>query len=302
MRRAAFLLASLALAAWAPAGAHAAGEHGAGHGAPGHGGADRPAPDAGTHAVAIADRAYSPARLTVLEGDAVTWRNQDLMIHNVSAAGGAIFSGGLNRGQTFTHSFSAVGSYPFLCTLHPFMRGQVDVHAAVLHAASSSVLNGQQVALHGRAAPGARVTIEQQPAGATTFSPLLSVPVDSAGRFEGMVRPRATTAYRAVADRGASPAVTVGVAAELRVTLTARRSGRRSRLRVAAPGAAGATATLQLYSRERFTWVDRRRSRLDAAGRTAFSLRAGLRYHARVLVASPDGAVLGTSRSVRLPR
>lgn len=300
MRRVAILVSAVALTA-APASVHAAGGPGHGHGH-GHGSEGEPAGETGTHAVAIANRAFSPARVIALEGDAVTWRNQELLVHNVSLSDGAIFSGNLGRGERFTHRFTDAGAYPFLCTIHPFMRGQVDVRAALLQAASSTVVAGQEVALHGRVAAGGAVVLEHQPAGASAFTPLTSLQADASGRFHGMVRPQATTTYRAVTTRGASDPATVTVASRLRVKLTVRRSGRSTRLNVTAAGAGGAKATLQLYSRERFTWLDRRRGRLDSAGRAAFSLRAGLRYHARVVISSAEGVELGTSRSVKLPR
>ena len=295
MRRTATLLSAVLLAA-APTTAHGAGEHGADQGA------GEPAAGTGTHAVAIAGRAFTPARVTALEGDSLDWRNNDLMVHNVSASGGAIFSGSLSRGERFVHRFSDAGAYPYLCTIHPFMTGQVDVHPALLEAAAGSVVAGQAVELHGRAPAGGAVTIEQRVGGASGFTPVAGMQADSAGRFQGTVRPQATTAYRAVGPRGASPAVTVTVASHLSVSLTARRRGRFTLVRVTARGAGGATATLQLYSRERFTWLDRRRGRLDAHGRRTFRVRAGLRYHARVVVSGADGVALGTSRSVRLPR
>lgn len=296
MRRTALLISAALSMGGAPAAAYGASEHGAGHG-----GTGEPAIATGTHSVAIANRAFAPTRVTALEGDTVDWRNHDLMVHNVSASAGAVFSGPLARGQRFAHRFPDAGSYPYLCTLHPFMTGQVDVHPALLEAASSSALSGQSVALHGRA-PGGPVTIEQQAAGAPGFTPVATVVADSAGRFHGEVRLEATTAYRAVGVRGASPPVTVVVASQLRVGLTVRASRRVTRLRVIAAGAGGATATLQLYSRERFMWRDRRRGRLDAGGRTTFRLRAGLRYHARVVVSDDAGVALGTSRTVKLPR
>ena len=297
MRRA-VLLTSVALwAAGAPAIAHGASDHGAGHGPSGDPGATT-----GTHAVTIANRAFSPARVTALLGDSVSWRNDDLMIHNVTASASAIASGTLDRGSRFTHSFADAGAYPYVCTIHPFMRGQVDVHPALLQVASSSVMTGREVAIHGRTLPDGVVTIEQQAAGASAFTPVSTLTADATGAFHGTVRPQATTAYRAVGERGASPAVTVTVASELRVTVTARRGKRFTRVRVKAPGAGGATATLQLYSRERFSWLDRQRRRLGADGGTVFRLRSGLRYHARVVVTGADGVVLGTSRSVKLPR
>lgn len=296
MRHAALLTSAVLLAAGAPATAHAAAGHGPGHGS------EEPAAPIGTHSVAIVNSAFSPAGVTALTGDTVEWRNQDLMVHNVSASSGAFQSASLHRGERFAHRFEIAGSYAFRCTLHPSMTGRVDVHPLLLEAASSSVVAGQPVELHGRGPAAGPVTIEQQVAGADSFTPVASVSADSAGRFHGTVKPESDTTYRAVGDRGASPAVTVAVATRLRVALAVKRRGRVTRVRVAAPGAAGATAKLQLYSRERFTWLDRRRVRLDAAGRAAFDLRARLRYHARVVVVSASGGVVATSGSVKLPR
>lgn len=298
MRRAALITSVLLCAAGAPASAHGAPNHGAADHGAGHG----PGAATGTHSVAIANRAFSPARITALVGDSVSWRNDDLMIHNVTASAAAIASGTLNRGSRFTHRFGDAGAYPYVCTIHPFMQGRVDVHPALLEVASSSVLAGGEVPVHGRTVPGGDVTIEQRAAGAGAFTPLITLRADATGAFHGAVRPQATTAYRAVNDRGASPAVTVTVAAALRVTVTARRGDKFTKVDVRAPGGSGATATLQLYSRERFSWFDRRRHRLGATGRTVFRLRPGLRYHARVVVSGHDGVVLGTSRSVKLPR
>ena len=297
MRRATLMTTVVLAAAVGPGSAHAAPHHGGGQGSSGE-----PAAAAGSHAVAIANRAFAPGRVTALEGDTVEWRNEDFLVHNVSAAGGAIFSGALSRDGRFSHRFTETGPYPYLCTLHPFMTGRVDVHAALLQGPSSPVLAGHEVALHGRTAAGAAVAIEQQPAGAPGFTAVSSTHADAAGGFHGTVRPQATTTYRAVSPRGASPAVTVTVAERLQVRLTARRARGVTRVRVSAPGAGGAKATLQLYSRERFTWLDRRRGRLDAAGRATFRLRARLRYHARVVITTADGTVLGSSRSVKLPR
>ena len=296
MRRA-VLLISVALAAGAPATAHGVPDHGAGHGS-----ADGSDAATGTHAVTIADRAFSPARVTALLGDSVSWRNDDLMIHNVTASAAGIASGRLDRGARFTHRFADAGAYPYVCTIHPFMKGQVDVHPALLQAASDSVMAGREVAIHGRTTPHGVVTIEQQAAGAPAFTPVSTLRADATGSFHGTVGPEATTAYRAVGERGASPAVTVTVVSELRVTVTARRGERFTKVRVKAPGAGGATAKLPIYSSERFSWLDRQRRRLGADGRTVFRLRSGLRYHARVVVSSSDGVVLGTSRSVKLPR
>ena len=298
MRRATLMASVILATAGGPASAYGGGgDHGAGHG-----GGGGPAAAPGTQSVKIVNRAYSPARLNVLVGESVAWRNEDYVVHNVSLADGAIFSGPMNRGGRFSHRFAEAGAYPFLCTLHPFMTGQVGVHAALLEAAAATVLTGHEVELHGRAPAGSQLTIEQRPSGASAFTAVTSVQAGADGGFHAKVRPQSTTAYRAVSAAGASPAVTVTLASRLDVRLVVRESRRFTRVRVSAAGAGGARATLQLYSRERFSWKDRRRARLDAAGRASFRLPAGLRKRARVVITSADGVELGMSRSVRLSR
>lgn len=133
--------------------------------------------------------------------------------------------------------------------------------------------------------------------------PLTTVATGADGEFHSAIRPSGTTTYRAVSRVGASPPVTVSVASKLTVRLSTHAGKRFTRVRVAAPGAGAAIATIQLYSRERFTWVDARRRRLDSAGRAGFRLRAGLRYRARAVVTRADGGVvLGVSPRVKLPR
>lgn len=291
-----------AAAAW-PVAAQAQ-DHGSGHGGGGgHAGGDTPAVT-GSHLVAIANRAYSPAHLTALAGDSVTWRNDDFILHDASASGGAFLSGSLARGQRFSHRFEAVGSHPFMCTIHPFMRGRVDVHGALLTAASSSVLAGEEVRLHGRAAAGGGpVSLEAQPAGAAGFAPVTTLAVSADGEFHAALRPAGSTTYRAVTAAGASPPVEVSVTSKLTVRVSTHAGKRFTRLRVTARGAGAATATIQLYSRERFRWIEWQRKRLDQSGRASFRLRAGLRYHARAVVTRVDGGgVLGVSARVKLPR
>jgi plastocyanin len=35
----------------------------------------------------------------------------------------------LNRGDTYTQTFTAPGTYPYICSIHPFMHGTVIVIA-----------------------------------------------------------------------------------------------------------------------------------------------------------------------------
>lgn len=78
--------------------------------------------------VSIANFAFSPAAITVKAGTTVTWTNQDEDAHTVAIAGAAV-SQPLQNGDRYSHTFGQPGTYSYLCTIHPFMRGMVVVTA-----------------------------------------------------------------------------------------------------------------------------------------------------------------------------
>ncbi len=85
---------------------------------------------AATHAVTIADFAFSPATLTITAGDTVTWTNNDQVVHTATSTTGAFDSGDLDQGESFSFTFTNPGTYDYLCTPHPTMTGQIVVQAA----------------------------------------------------------------------------------------------------------------------------------------------------------------------------
>lgn len=80
-------------------------------------------------AVTIKNFAFSPATLKVRAGTTVTWTNQDTDAHTVTSAGpgGPLHSPALATHGTYTHTFTQPGSYAYVCTIHPFMTGTVEV-------------------------------------------------------------------------------------------------------------------------------------------------------------------------------
>jgi amicyanin len=93
---------------------------------------------AATHAVDIADFAFAPAELTIAVGDTVTWTNRDDMIHTATGVTGAWDSGDLALGESYSLTFTAPGTYDYLCTPHPSMTGRIIVVAAAATPAPSS--------------------------------------------------------------------------------------------------------------------------------------------------------------------
>ncbi len=75
----------------------------------------------------IVDFEFRPAALTVGIGDTVTWFNQGPTIHTATSDQGVWDTGVLSRGQSGSFTFRSAGTFPYHCTIHPFMRGTVTV-------------------------------------------------------------------------------------------------------------------------------------------------------------------------------
>jgi MYXO-CTERM domain-containing protein len=85
---------------------------------------------AASGSVTITDFEFSPATITVNEGDTVTWTNDGPTPHTATAEDGSFDTGNLNKGQSGSATFTAAGSIAYICTPHPFMTGKVVVKAA----------------------------------------------------------------------------------------------------------------------------------------------------------------------------
>ncbi len=55
------------------------------------------------------------------------WNNAGPTIHTVGATDNSWVSEVLQKGQSYSHTFSSAGTFNYLCTLHPFMTGTVVV-------------------------------------------------------------------------------------------------------------------------------------------------------------------------------
>lgn len=83
-----------------------------------------PAAPAATQ-VAIHDYAFVPAAVTVPAGATVTWVNHDDDDHDVSGSG--LKSSSLGKDGTYSFTFATPGSFRYVCSLHPQMKGAVTV-------------------------------------------------------------------------------------------------------------------------------------------------------------------------------
>lgn len=85
--------------------------------------ASRPAT---THEVTIRALDYLPAVLKVRRNDIIVWRNQDPFPHTVTARG-VFDSGSIGEGNIWRFIARRRGSFHYLCTFHPNMKGTLDV-------------------------------------------------------------------------------------------------------------------------------------------------------------------------------
>jgi hypothetical protein len=253
-------------------------------------------------AVAISGQAFDPGHVTVVAGDTVTWLNQDFSEHDVRAGDGSFDSGRLQHLHAFTRRFDVVAAVPYLCTIHPFMRGQVDVAGAVLHAPTASALAGLPLRMEGRAAAGATSVTLERGLDDGTWQTVATTAPGSDGAFAFLVTLDSSSRYRVVTAAGPSPTVTVSVTAHVEVHLTVRPAGRHRLVRVVTrPPARDVLATLQRYSRWHYQWRRLARERLGIRGRTTFRLPIGARGLVRVLLSRDrHGPPLAISRPVRV--
>jgi LPXTG-motif cell wall-anchored protein len=66
--------------------------------------------------VSAVDFRFVPSTITISAGETVTWTNNGQSPHTVT--GGSFDSGNLNPGQTYSHTFSSAGTFPYHCQYH----------------------------------------------------------------------------------------------------------------------------------------------------------------------------------------
>jgi len=77
--------------------------------------------------VVVNNYAFAPANVSIPVGATVTWKFEDSVQHNVTASDQSFKSADLSSGQTFAMTFTKPGSFPYTCTIHPYMIGTITV-------------------------------------------------------------------------------------------------------------------------------------------------------------------------------
>jgi plastocyanin len=88
-----------------------------------------PAVLSGNVTVNISGFAFDPPNLTIKVGTTVKWTNQDGATHNVKADDNSWGSNDLNKGDSFSFTFTQAGTYLYRCGFHANMKGTITVVA-----------------------------------------------------------------------------------------------------------------------------------------------------------------------------
>lgn len=97
--------------------------------------------------VSIVDNAFGPKVVTISVGQSVTWTSSGSNPHTVTADGGAFdsspscpgsISNCIQNGESYTHTFSSIGTFPYHCKIHGASGGVGMSGVVVVTAANGS--------------------------------------------------------------------------------------------------------------------------------------------------------------------
>ena len=85
------------------------------------------ASQARVHTIAISGFKFLPDTLTVKTGETVEWKNEDAVVHTATADDKTFDSGNIAPGKSWTFVAGKPGTYTYICTIHPNMKGTLTV-------------------------------------------------------------------------------------------------------------------------------------------------------------------------------
>ncbi len=124
MRRSGVLLAVALVAALALVGCGGGGKDDKESKAPKGGG-----PLSGEAPVRIANFEFKPQKIVVKPGTKVIWTNADSSLHDIKDTSPLANPAGpsMSQGDTFSITYGQPGTYSYVCGIHPYMTGSVEV-------------------------------------------------------------------------------------------------------------------------------------------------------------------------------
>ncbi len=70
---------------------------------------------------------FSPVDLSVKAGETILWVNKDPYPHTATSRTGGIESPEIASGKSWKYTANEKGDYPYICSLHPSMKGTIHV-------------------------------------------------------------------------------------------------------------------------------------------------------------------------------
>jgi plastocyanin len=70
---------------------------------------------------------FSPTPLTISQGTELTWTNHDDIPHSIVLENLDVHSRPMDTDGSFSYRFDRTGTFTYICGLHPFMQGKVEV-------------------------------------------------------------------------------------------------------------------------------------------------------------------------------
>jgi plastocyanin len=226
---------------------------------------------------------FGPAQVDLLPGETVEWANVSERRHTVNADDESFASGDLFGGEKFARQFDQVGAYPYHCTVHAGMTGEVDVRRVTLGPLPvAPVPFGDKVAFDGRTAdPAEPVRIER--AVGAGFETVATTAAAADGSWSVTAAAPATGDYRA--------ATAAGVSESRRLLVSDRkilvRATKRGIAVTVTPALPYGRIALQEDLLQRFGWWPVQRTRLDYVSKATFTVMRPARV--RVALLDQDG-------------
>ena len=85
--------------------------------------------ESGEAPVRIMNFEFKPQKVVVKPGTKVTWTNEDTIIHDIKDTSplATPVSKSMGKGDTFSITYAQPGSYSYICGIHQYMTGSVEV-------------------------------------------------------------------------------------------------------------------------------------------------------------------------------
>jgi plastocyanin len=163
-----------------------------------------PAGAATEKTVNIYSTSFSPKSVTITAGDTIKWVNRDSANHQIYADHGQFISPILKKGQSYSFTFNAAGTYTYKDELHPKVTGTIAVKGApptlTLAASQGYMVYGDDVTLSGIVSDhkaGEQVTLFYQPYPTPNLIQRTVVITTTGGAYSFVVSPQILTTYQA---------------------------------------------------------------------------------------------------------